>query len=102
MGANAGGFDTFPAMHQDAIGNVYAARAPSVLSEQIYRSQDLGVDWTNVLDSPLGSKQLMTVSSLFSPFIWKLWQTAGGDITVAAAVDFGSVYLIGSVTAFAG
>jgi len=102
MGANIGGLDTFPGMHADALGHVYAGRAPSILVEQIYRSEDLGVDWTKVLDTPAGSKQLMTCSHRFTPFIWKLWQTAGGDITVAAAEDFGSVYLFGGVTAFAG
>lgn len=102
MGANIGGIDTFPGMYVDALGNVYAARAPTILVQQIFRSKDLGVDWTKVFDNPGGSRQLMAVSSRFSPFIWHLWQTSGGDITVAAAEDYGSVYLFGGITAFAG
>ncbi len=102
MGVNPGATDTFPGMHEDALGNVYAVRAPSVLQEDIFRSEDLGIDWANVLSTPLGSKQVDTCSSPFSPLIWKLWQDGTGAILVAAATDFGSVYLFGAETAFAG
>jgi hypothetical protein len=102
MGANILAVDTFPGMHMDALGSVYAARAPSVLVEQFYQSKDLGVDWAKVLDTPTGAKQLVTASHRFSPFVWKLWQTGTGAITVAAAEDFGSIYLFGGIVAFAG
>lgn len=100
MGANTLGLDTFPGLHEDGPGNAYAIHGG--LAEQLTMSTDYGVDWADVYNAPAGSKNVVTASSEFSPYIWKIWQDAGNNLMGAAAKDGGGSYLYPAVTVIAG